>query len=458
MASIVTVNVSTISAPAPLTLQQTGAFISQGATTAALNSRTLLTTLADLTAILKGALANTSLTWSGSVVTVTTAAPHGFTTSDTIQMTIAGVTPAAYNGNFLATITGASTFTYPLVSNPGSETVPGTYSAEDVSELLAMGTTFFAQGSQQSVYVIELGAGSAAEGVTALTTYIGNNPNTFYSYLVPRTWAAESTFLTLLASFEATTSKTYFHITATTGNYTNFTALMKCAIVMVEAPSIPALEFSAAASFYVTMHYAPAGTNKVPPSRFAFLFGVTPYPLPGNGALLTTLATANVNVVGTGAEGGLTNTIWNYGTTKDGKDFTYWYSVDWVQLNIDLAISNAVINGSNNTANPLYYNQDGINRLQAVAAQTIASGVSFGLILGAPVQTALDPNTFNANVANGLYANQTPINAFPFIPYSAANPNDYGIGRYAGFTIVYVPARGFATITFQVIVSTFVIS
>jgi len=457
MTNIVQINVTQTIAPAPSTLQRTGAFISQGATTAAAGTTTLLTQLADLTPILKGALALTSLTWTTSVATATTTAPHGFTNGDTLQLTIAGVTPAAFNGTFLCTVTGASTFTYPPVANPGGPaTVQGNYTPEDVAELLAMATTFFSQGSAVSIEVLELGAGNAADGVTALTAFITANPNTIYSYLVPRPWAAEATFVSMMAQFESTTAKTYFFITATLANYTSFTALMKCAVVMIEAPSIPALEFSAASAMWVTLNYNPSSSNRVTPTAFSFLFGVTPYPTKGNSALLATLKTASVNVVGTGAEGGISNTILLWGTTMDGHDFTYWYSVDWVQINSELGLANEIINGSNNPLAPLYFNQNGINRLQAREGQTMGSAISFGLALGQIVLVSLPQPAFIANFEAGLYAGQVVINAIPFPAYNSANPSDYAIGKYAGLSVAYTPARGFIQIIVNVNVTSFV--
>jgi len=65
-----------------------------------------------------------TITWSGGTVTVTTASPHGLP-SGTTSGTIYGCTPTAYNGSYTFTRTGASTFTYPLASNPGTATVLG---------------------------------------------------------------------------------------------------------------------------------------------------------------------------------------------------------------------------------------------------------------------------------------------------------------------------------------------
>ena len=460
---IVQVNVNQQIAPAPSTLQRTGALVSQDGTTTAAGTLTLLTSLASLTPILRGAATLASLTWSGGTVTATASAPHGFTVADTLPITIAGATPSGYNGVFTATVTSANAFTYPVASNPGTATVMGSYTPEDVSELLGMATTFFGQGNGVGVYVLELGPGNANDGETALQTWITANPKVIYSYLVPRGWGVSSGFLATLASYEAPTSKTYFHTTTTLAGYSAFSPLMKDALVTIEAPSVAAagvagtsLEFSAAAGFYDTLNNNPSSAAQVPPAAFSYLYGVTPYPVMGNSALFVTLATANVNIVGTGAEGGISNTIWLYGTTMDGNDFLYWYSVDWVQINSDLNTANLIINGSNNPQAPLYYNQNGINSLQANEVATMKTAISYGLCLGQLVSTQLDPVTFQNNSNAGMYSGQVVVNAIPFATYVAANPSDYATGTYRGLQVSFTPARGFRNIVYNVTVSNFV--
>jgi hypothetical protein len=455
---IVVVNVSQTIAPTPNKLQKTGALVSQGGTTTAIGTQTLLRSAADLTAILTPAAAITSMSWTTGVVTVIAAAPHGFSNGATLWMVIAGATPSTYNGLHLCTITTNSHFTFPLVSDPGAETIPGTYQLASASELLQMVTTFFAQGTGQAVWVNELGVGSPAAGVTALNTWIQNNPGSYYSYLVPREWAGESTYLTFLAQFEATNAKVYFFTTMTLSNYTTFTALMKCVFGMVEAPGTPSTEFSLAAAFRVTLNYNPSSTNKVPPTSFAFLFGVTPYPLSGNQTILAALQASGVNYVGTGGEGGISNTVLFWGTTMDVRPFNYWYSVDWVQINIQLDVANAVINGSNNPSNPLYYNQDGINRLQGVGRRTLTNGVSFGLVFGTVAQSSLSQDDFNAAFDDGDFDGEAIINAVPLTVYASQNPSDYKDGIYQGFAISYSPARGFVNIVFFVNVTDFLVA
>lgn len=453
---IVVVNVNQTVAPTPNNLQKKGALVSQGGTTGAAGAQTLLTQASDLTAILAPAAVLSSLTWSGGTVTANTTAPHGYANGSTLWLTISGAAPAAYNGTYLCTVTTASRFTYAIVSDPGANTTPGLYQNTSAVELLAAVTTFFAQGSGQGVYVNELGYGSPAAGVTALNTWIAANPSVYYSYLVPRSWAGESTFLTFLAQFEALTSKTFFFVTMTNTNRNSFTAAMNCVFGLIEAPSVPATEMSVAAPFYVTLNYAPNATSKVTMLGNAYVYGVTPYPTAGNSALFTAWKAAGVNWIGQGSEGGISNTLVKNGRTMDVRPFNYWYDVDWVQINLATDIAAAVINGSNNPQNPLYNNQAGINRLQTVAAATLNRGVSYGTVFGRVVQTALTQDAFNQAFDSGDLNGQAVVNAVPFADYYAANPSDYRNEVYGGFGVVMAPQLGFDQIIFYVQVTDFV--
>lgn len=548
MVDIVTVNVSQQLAPRPSALQRSGAILSQGATTLAPGGYGLLTQPSDLTSILMGALAITSITQTTGTATATTTAPHGFTVADVIWLTISGALPAAYNGTFQCTITGASTFTYAV---PSGTSTPSTgtkvYTNADVAELSAQVTTFFGQGRSTAVWVLELGADSATDGTAFLNNWITQNPGIFYSYLISRTWDANAAFLAFLAQFENTTAKTYFFVTTTLRNYNRYTTLMKCVLTMIESPAlgvyprstitacafnvtpgqgsittaaahgilpgewfqvsnvdvspsiydgwylaglgttgstilfavpqvgpnfsstggfvlanayendgVPVNEFSHASDFYVALHNDPSPVNKVPPFNFSYIFGVTPFPTQSNASLLATLRAANISIVGTGAAGGISNTILVGGNTMDGQPFNYWYSVDWMQINVALFLTNAVINGSNTPANPLYLDQAGINTLQGVIARTALSAVNFGLALGQVIQTQLTAAQLQQVLADRTYAGNVLINAVPFSSYYSLAESDYPIGKYAGFTIVYTPQRGFQQIVVNIIVTDFV--
>ena len=424
MPNIVTVNVSQQVASAPSQLQKTGALISTGGTNLAANSSSFLTSAADLAALLAAPLALSSLSWAGGVVTATAAAALPYAVSDTVDLTIAGATPAGYNGEFTCTITGANTFTYPLASDPGMETVPGTWLPGSVSELQQMVNTFFAQASAaQGVYVLELGPTGPVEAITALAAYIATPPAgavRFYSFLTPRSFDGQTSFVTLAGLHDSPTSELYFFVTTTLANLSTY-ANKKSVYAVLENPAVPETEFSAAAFLFVALNYAPSSANLVAPNEWSYLYGVTAYPL--TNAQATTAKAAGGNWVGTGAEGGISNTLIVGGQTMDLHPFNYWYSVDWLQINAAQALAAAVINGSNTPTNPLYYNQAGINVLQKVTQTVVNNGISFGLILP-----------------------PAPVTAVPFSTYIKQNPNDYAIGKYAGLACTFAPARGFDSI------------
>jgi len=67
-----------------------------------------------------------TLTNVTTTATATTNTPHNLTSGNTIVMS--GCTPAAYNGTFVVTVTGTASFTYTMLSDPGSAaTVIGSY-------------------------------------------------------------------------------------------------------------------------------------------------------------------------------------------------------------------------------------------------------------------------------------------------------------------------------------------
>lgn len=457
---IVTVNASVQQAPTPNTLQQTGACVTQGGTTTAPDTLTMVSNLAELEAILAPAVNITSITWSGSVATVTTAAPHGWTNGDVIPITIAGAAPAGYNGYFTGTITGASTLTYPLASNPGSETTPGTVALGAVNELLTMGTTYFAGNGVLAVNVLELGEANVTPGVATLTTFIANALGSSaqqYGFLIPRQWDNNSAFLTLCNNSTAVDAELYFWVSTTVANRAVYSGPgYKCVYAEVEAPGVGAAEFSLASAFGTALKQNPSSTNKVPPLSYAPSYGTTAYPLRSNQSTFQELANANVGWIGTGQQGGVSGNILFQGKMSDGNAWNFWYSVDWAQINMNLALANEVINGSATNLNPLYYNQPGIDRLQNRVVQTAGQGVAAGLGNGQVIATKLPIAQFLANYNAGDYAGQIVVNAEPFLPYSQENPNDYGIGKYAGISCVWIPQLPFLNIFFNLQATTLI--
>lgn len=74
-----------------------------------------------------GTLALSSLTTTGTTATATTSSPHGIANGTSFYVQLIGFTPSGYNvGPILATVTGASTFTFAVGSTLASASVMGT--------------------------------------------------------------------------------------------------------------------------------------------------------------------------------------------------------------------------------------------------------------------------------------------------------------------------------------------
>lgn len=75
-----------------------------------------------------------SITRVGTTATLTTAANHGLTTGNTVS--IWGASPSQYNGTYVITVTGVTTFTYTMASDPGAGASPvGLYSSNAARSL-----------------------------------------------------------------------------------------------------------------------------------------------------------------------------------------------------------------------------------------------------------------------------------------------------------------------------------
>jgi hypothetical protein len=83
-----------------------------------------------------------TITFVSTTATATTSSNHGLITGQTIVMT--GNTPAAYNGTFVVTVTGLTTFQYTMLSTPATNaTVVGSYTSTGLGVTVPAGTSMF---------------------------------------------------------------------------------------------------------------------------------------------------------------------------------------------------------------------------------------------------------------------------------------------------------------------------
>jgi len=458
---IANVSAQVVQAPAPNNLQQRGVIVTQGGTRTTPGTATPVGKMADVQNLLASPLPILSLAWAAGVVTVTTTNPHQWNNADVVPVVISGAAPIAYNGKFTATVTGPNTFTYPLATNPGVATSVGSVILWAVTELTQMATTYFAGVGVPSIWVLELGEGQVPAGVTALEAHVNSvqdTPSQKYIYEVPREWASDSSYQAMTNNYITPESMVYFWTTLSSAAQAAAYQQAKSVFAIVEAPNVATTEFSISSPLGTVLSQNPSVNNKVPPLQYSPSYGTTSYPLEGNQSVLQSLSVVNVGWIGTGAEGGISNNILFQGKLLSGLGWNFWYSTDWVQVQSALALANEVINGSATSINPLYYEQDGVDRLQNRVIQVFNQGVQYGLGNGQVQATKLPTQQFLQNYNANLYAGQLVVNAEPFLTYAANNPSDYGLGRYAGLTGIWIPKGGFLQVFFNIQATTLIVT
>jgi hypothetical protein len=472
--SIVTVQVNTILAPAAPNLQQRGAILSFGGTNTPVNTQSYLTQFEDLEAILSTPMEIIDAVWTAGTVNVRTVNPLPASTGGVgtvISVLMTGFLPVGYNGLYDCTVTGVDEFSYSLLADPGPTTTVGSAQLGAAAQLNAQVSTFFRQGTSSGVYVLELGFHTSfGNELLTFENFLNTNTMAFYGYLLPYNWGAAlniPSLITLFQQFSNPESMNYFWLTLQSNSVGLIPSTLKCVIQLMEAPSVKAVrdaalpgeyaEFTMAGMFYWGIQFRATAVTRVAPMCFKYIYGVTPYPVQNNGPLLVSFKELAINYIQTGAEGGINYTNIYQGVTADGQDyFNWWWTIDWVQINANVALSNAIINGANDPLAPLYYDQFGINFLEGVLAGVMTSGVQLGMVNGTVLQTGYDSVTLSQQIQAGVFAGRCNVNAVPFITYATQNPDDYGVGEYDGLSTLFVPARGFVHILVVVVATNIV--
>lgn len=449
---IVQINVSEQYAPQPDLLQQKAAIVSQDSTTITPGTAVFIADPTALAPYLNAATAIDTMAWLAGVATITFASAHGIAVGDTTPLIVTGCDPSGYDGYYIATASTTTALTYAVAADPGASVTEGSAYFGAAAWLQAADATWWAQNAQRTGYfLVETGESAASAVCLAIDAYITANPRDIYNWcLLPGIDANKTQALALFNQYNALTSLVKFYMPVTVDTYADWATedSLHNVFAMIQSPTYSAgveLDSVAYAAFITNIN--PTPTNKLPPSSYAYLYGVTKYPV--NNTLMNEFSDGNINFVSVGAEGGISNTILVLGDNLDGTPQNVAYSIDWQQIQLELALANAVINGSNSQINPLYYNQSGIDRLQSVAGATAARGIATGLALGQVVLVQLDPTEFAKNLSNGVYRGNYVINAVPFSIYTALNPSDYSQGLYGGFQASFVPQYGFKRIVFN---------
>ncbi len=150
-------------------------------------------------------VAVTSITRSGFVATVTTTAAHGASTGQ--NATIKGATPAAYNGTFPITVTGASTFTYAFQGAAASASGTITVLFEsNLSEVVEMPCPVITDDARQWIQIKSL--------ASPLFTSVYYNPTYFGGFGTIELWPIPTESTNALVLYRPLQLSTFTSLTA----------------------------------------------------------------------------------------------------------------------------------------------------------------------------------------------------------------------------------------------------
>lgn len=427
---IVNLNTIVTRASVPSQLQRSGALISIGGTTLATNTYQFCGLDSDLTAILSASgnyqeLANMASThFAQGTATGFYVLELGTAVGVDAQINLLETWLTANPGVFYAFLVPAS-WDYSqdevgsvavTAGGTGYTSAPTVAFSAPTSGTTATGTAVIQNGKVVSVTITNPGSGYTAAPSVTFTGGGGSG--------AAATAKLACAMDILAANYASPTSKTYFFVTTSQANLPNY-AGTKSVLAFVPSPNAVSTEFGAAAFFYQWLVNNPSSSNKLAPMAYRYLYGVTPWPQTGQSAAINAILTGNGNIILTGAEGGISNACIFKGTLMDGSQASWWYGVDWFQLNVKQDLAAAIINGSNSNP-PLLYDQPGINTLTGVANNRGSSAVSFGCALS------------------------VSVSATNFVTYTTQNPNDYQAGIYNGLAATVVGQNGFLTVTFNI--------
>ena len=431
---IVNMTVQVTSAPTPSSLQQSGAIISVGGTTLATGSYQFIGSVAALDLILSTAgnyaeLTNMATTFfaQGSAVGIYVL-ELGVNTNVVDQVNALNAWITDNPGVFYSYLNPADWDTLPIevgsviITNGGSgyTTAPTvTFSAASGGGVTATGTATI-NGSGVVTAVTITNPGYYPNQTAPTVTFSAPTSGTTATGTVN----VVNDLIVMGGNLSSPSAKTYFFQMTTPANASNYNS-NKAFYVKAPAPTAPSTEFTVAADFYDWLVNNPSQETPLAPMSFRFQYGVTPWVQYNNSAAINQTLTAYGNLVITGSEGGITENINEYGTTSDGSQSSWWYGIDWLNIQIHQAMVAAIINGSNSIPS-LNYDQAGINTLQGVGQKVANAGLSFGCALSATVI------------------------ATPFYDYTKANPDNYKAGLYQGFLLDVVGINGFLHVTFAI--------
>lgn len=355
------------------------------------------------------------------------------------------LSPVDLERRFCKVSTGDTTLTTGQIRGITADEIPdiftGTYTSTETYLWLV---NFFANNANGTAFVLEVGAvagGDPGTNIAALATHITNGVDVCGHYSVPDSFYADADFATLVTTYSTDDPVYKFscHITHGTApaDQTAFAGLTGKSNWFAVYPSAVSTENAVGAmvGIMASTVYDVSPTNLMTPLQYKKVVGVTAENF--NSTMRTALTNNAVNFVGSIQS----VTVLMNGRYGDNKSWDYRYSERVTLQDIQNSLLALIVNGANVPAASVPYNQEGIDKLLAVANSRAAFRKSCNMI------TDFSQTLDNTGT---LLVDKDTFKATDYYTYKAANPAKYAAGEYDGLSGIIEIGKFFRKVTFNV--------
>lgn len=303
---------------------------------------------------------------------------------------------------------------------------------------------FFANNATGSAFVLEVGAivgGDPGTNIAALATHITNGIDVCGHYSVPDDFYGDADYAALVTLYAGDDPVYKFsnHITHGTApdEQTAFAGLTGKSNWFAVYPSAVSTENAVGAmvGIMASSVYDVSPTNKMTPLQYKQVVGVTAEKL--NTTMRNALTNNAVNYVGTIQS----VTVLFNGRYADNFSWDYRFSERVTLQDIQNSLLALIINGANVPAASVPYNQEGIDKLLAVANSRAAFRKSCNMVT--------DYSQHIDNTGTTLVDKDSFL-ATDYYTYKAANTAKYQAGEYDGLSGFIEIGKFFRKVTFNV--------
>ena len=271
----------------------------------------------------------------------------------------------------------------------------------------------FQNAGNRGVYVFNAGHPAEedyTEVFTRITNYLQNGEIKPYAVAVPYEFWGLPDFLTLATTFTTDNSMVYFivdtkGVTFSTGTWAEYQGL-KSVLGIYRFEDDTIYPSAGMLGIFISAKTNPLSpVNKITSFSGSQVIGYTK--LVTDTGLVKQLQEEHIAYMGRLAD---ENVIFNI-NTANGKDFNYWFNIDYIQALLAQSIEYLIYNGIN-TQERLDYNQIGIDKLKTRISNTLLQTKSIGV--------------------SNTYSNE----CIPFEEYIKTFPSDYATSHYGGASAI----------------------